>query len=228
MIGPQIPPHLLNRHDDDDDDDEQQGPPPIGPQIPLTADDDDDDDKGGPRSIGPQIPLTTTTTTDDDDDDQGPPPPSTSKRILGPSLPPTAPTDAHHPHYDDNSDSDDDSDIGPKPLPSHFSSYTSDGVREFLEREDRRRQLAEDAAKPQTLKRQEWMLAPPSSSGVLGCTSPLPLPLLLTTITQPLTAPSPRHQTKATPLCPHIHPQSAGRRHALDRDPRRAPTAARG
>ena len=169
MIGPQIPPHLLNRHDDDDDEQgPPSGPPPIGPQIPLTA--DDSDDKEGPRPIGPQVPLIT-------DDDQGPPPPSTSKRILGPSLPPatsgrpTASTDEHHP--DDDSESDDD-DIGPKPLPSHFSSYASDGVREFLERENRRRQLAEDAAKPQTLQRQEWMLAPPSSSGVLGCTSPPP------------------------------------------------------
>lgn len=100
-------------------------------------------------------------------------------RVLGPSLP-----SAVQGSYDDS----DDDDVGPMPLPAHLNQQQEkSAVEEFLEKEKRRKQALEvrdhqvsanfwlipfqDAAKPKALKREEWMLVPPSKSDLLGCTS---------------------------------------------------------
>ncbi|KZP26086.1 hypothetical protein FIBSPDRAFT_679698, partial [Athelia psychrophila] len=97
----------------------------------------------------------------DDDDDYGPSlPPDiiaarapAPTRVIGPSFPP---------------DSDSGSDVGPQPLPAGMSFAESDGVSEFMEREERRRAQIAEAAKPQKLQRDEWMLVPPSAGDVLS------------------------------------------------------------
>ncbi|KAH9487320.1 GPALPP motifs-containing protein 1 [Psilocybe cubensis] len=182
-IGPEIPPHLLkqSKRDDKDENEDDDGPQlpnasssSIGPQIPahlLNSSSkiqviDDDDDDFGPQptsspSIGPTMPTVTSKPV------AGPsiPPPS-SARTIGPSLPTYAPTYDPNSAYD-NEDSDDD-DIGPKPLPAGMQHRQSDAVQEFLEREEKRRKAAEEAAKPKAVKRDEWMLVPPTSQGLLG------------------------------------------------------------
>jgi len=86
-------------------------------------------------------------------------------RVLGPSLP-----SALQNSYDDS----DDEDVGPMPLPAHLSSRQQEksAVDEFLEKEKRRQKALEDAAKPKPLKREEWMLVPPSKSDLLGSIDP--------------------------------------------------------
>ncbi|TFK47984.1 hypothetical protein OE88DRAFT_1611754, partial [Heliocybe sulcata] len=86
------------------------------------------------------------------------------KRVIGPSFPP--------PRYEDEEE---DEDIGPAPLPAHAGPVVEDGVREFLEREERRRKAEEEASKPKALQREEWMLVPPSSQGLLGSLDPAKL-----------------------------------------------------
>ncbi|KAF8816919.1 hypothetical protein BYT27DRAFT_7247809 [Phlegmacium glaucopus] len=196
FIGPALPSHLLNHkkpsetgpqipaqqqstfniYDDDDD-----GPKPatvtIGPSIPpefskapqSRIDDDDDDDdgpdlpphlrKGHQEEAGPSIPI---------------PGPSTGKRQVGPTFPSYAPTYDPTTYHDDEDDEDDD-DFGPKPLPAGMQHQQTDAVKEFIEREEKRRKLAEDAAKPKSLQRDEWMLVPPSSSSLLGNLDPTKL-----------------------------------------------------
>jgi len=56
----------------------------------------------------------------------------------------------------------------PLPPGTAESDGVSEGVREFLEKEERRRKEVEEAAKPKQPKRDEWMLVPPSSSDLLG------------------------------------------------------------
>jgi len=45
-------------------------------------------------------------------------------------------------------------------------------VEEFLEREERRRKLQEEASKPKKLQREEWMLVPPKSGDLLASLDP--------------------------------------------------------
>ena len=151
-IGPQIPEHLLKGKNgtveivSDDEDEFGPAPPPdenasIGPQAP-------------PRLISQKPSIDTGIEEDEEEDSYGPalPPdfgaaqagPSSPKpilkappkRILGPSFP--APGE----FYDD-----DDDDFGPKPLPSASNSQNGDGlsegVREFIEKEERRRKELE-------------------------------------------------------------------------------------
>jgi len=93
-------------------------------------------------------------------------------RQIGPSFPTYAPT--YNPDtYDD--DDDDDDDYGPKPLPAGMSHEEPDAVKRFIEREQKQRQLAEEASKPKAAKRDEWMLVPPTSSGLLGSLDPTKL-----------------------------------------------------
>jgi hypothetical protein len=100
--------------------------------------------------------------------------PSTSpvRRPVGPTFP------NPNPKLDDDSDDEEEEDIGPKPLPtaSSHASKAGDGVWEFMEKEERRRKLVEEAAKPKKLQRDEWMLVPPTSGDLLSCASPLPSP----------------------------------------------------
>jgi hypothetical protein len=75
---------------------------------------------------------------------------------------------SHHSQYYPDEDSDDD-DVGPKPLPSGLQPmHEKDAVTEFMEREERRRKNEEIAKEPKALKREEWMLVPPSASDLLG------------------------------------------------------------
>ncbi|KAF5356095.1 hypothetical protein D9756_004384 [Leucocoprinus leucothites] len=207
MIGPDIPPHLLqNVNADTASGDEGEGPgPSIGPQIPdgVTGTSRPPEES---NHIGPQIPPALLQESkqeksgeeeeeEEEEDDYGPalPPellvqrsnPSTSKpkspshelsttsstlapasgslrRTMGPSFP------SHPSHYYQEDDSDDD-DFGPKPLPSGLQAmHEKDAVAEFMEREERRRKNEEKAKEPKALKREEWMLVPPSASDLLG------------------------------------------------------------
>ncbi|KAF9481238.1 hypothetical protein BDN70DRAFT_876550 [Pholiota conissans] len=178
-IGPQIPTHLLSAtskesktqvFDDDDFVPRPTAGPSIGPSIgpsmpphlqkpaprPRTAE---------PRPIaGPSMPPPSTTSSSR----------SSGKRNIGPTMPSYVPTYEPNSGYGDESDSDDD-DVGPKPLPAGMVHVEADPVKEFMEREEKRRKLAEEAAKPKTAKRDEWMLVPPTSSSLLGNLDPTKL-----------------------------------------------------
>ncbi|KAG5652834.1 hypothetical protein H0H81_003458 [Sphagnurus paluster] len=175
-IGPELPPHLLQHSEEKE---ETQETPAVGPHIPpsllsqnnATIDEDDDEDDYVPqlppdmlanRAAGPSKPS------------PGSPTISENKRVVGPSMPSYPPTydPRYHSAYDDD---DDDDDFGPKPLPAGVKHAEKDAVQEFMEREERRRKDAEEAAKPKALKRDEWMLVPPSSSDLLGNLDPTKL-----------------------------------------------------
>jgi hypothetical protein len=81
--------------------------------------------------IGPEIParLETKRAQSEKSDSE-----SEDKPVVGPVLL------SHLEEDDDDGDSEDE--IGPKPLPSGTSYDPHDGVREFIEREERRQQLA--------------------------------------------------------------------------------------
>ncbi|KAJ7052917.1 hypothetical protein C8F01DRAFT_1065380 [Mycena amicta] len=121
-----------------------------GPQLPVEEVDDDDDDD----DYGPALPP---------DMLAGPskPPPA---QVKGPSMP-TRPT-----HQDDSDD-----DIGPQPLRSGAVREERDAVAEFMAKEERRRKQVEEAAQPKAAKRDEWMLVPPTSTGLLGTLDPAKL-----------------------------------------------------
>lgn len=160
-IGPQIPAHILQSIRNDASSDEDDGPQPaptpsasasIGPQMPpsvssgskLQVIDDDDDENPGPSpapgpsrataqkppsSARPQRPAA------------GPSMPP-GHRAIGPTLPNYAPT--YDPSFDGNdSDDDSDDDFGPKPLPAGMQHEQTDAVKEFIEREEKRRKAAE-------------------------------------------------------------------------------------
>jgi len=68
---------------------------------------------------------------------------------------------------------DDDVDVGPSPMPASASGTSEgDGVKAFLEAEERRRKGLQGPSGPQVLKREEWMLAPPSASDLLVSLDP--------------------------------------------------------
>ncbi|PFH48283.1 hypothetical protein AMATHDRAFT_130164, partial [Amanita thiersii Skay4041] len=96
------------------------------------------------------------------------PGPSTSRRHIGPALPPQL-SGAYY-EYDD-----DDDDIGPKPLPSGLQHEKDDAVKRFMEVEEKRLkniEVGSSSAKPKVLQRDEWMLKPPSSSDLLVSLDP--------------------------------------------------------
>ncbi|KAG2030772.1 hypothetical protein BDR03DRAFT_1016770 [Suillus americanus] len=141
-IGPQIPAHLLPTVVPADDSDEDDD---YTPALPP--------DLAASRTAGPSLPSKSESNT---------PPPK--RQYVGPSLPRSqAP-------YDDDSDSD----VGPQPLPATYASRIKgqSGVEEFLEREERRRKLQEEASKPKKLQREEWMLVPPKSGDLLASLDP--------------------------------------------------------
>ncbi|KAK7467472.1 hypothetical protein VKT23_004525 [Stygiomarasmius scandens] len=169
-IGPELPPHLAHLQKSDSGDEEQVEQTnsvtvTAGPHIPpelaqAEAEVEDDEDDYAP-ALPPDMLVSRTS---------GPSPstmagPSTNKRVLGPALP-------HSNSRFDPEDSDDD-DIGPMPLPAGAEMPKEvDGVKQFLEKEENRRKQVEEAAKPKALKRDEWMLVPPSSSDLLGTLDP--------------------------------------------------------
>ncbi|KAJ8703356.1 hypothetical protein PTI98_001983 [Pleurotus ostreatus] len=124
--------------------------PSIGPEIPahLLRNTTPGDEQQGEPSIGPKIPHALTTAPDDDDDDDDYTP-------LPPDLVASRSSD--------------------KPLPAGIKYREQDAVAQFIEKEEARRKNAEEAAKPKTLKRDEWMLVPPSSSDLLGNLDPTKL-----------------------------------------------------
>jgi len=201
MIGPDIPAGLLSTNRSVSSEDEEEGPAPppttgpsVGPSIPThllsgtvdrstTPEDEDVEAEGPPRpTIGPSIPSIVPAQPsgpafpqdeedEEEEDDYTPALPpkllasrSASKRVHGPSFPPSA--------AQGFGGEDSDEDVGPMPLPAGFSLPETDAVSEFLEKEERRRKHVEDAEKPKALKRDEWMLAPPSSSDLLSKIDP--------------------------------------------------------
>jgi hypothetical protein len=145
--GPQIPPELLNNRGvgrgDSEDDGGDVGPKPDLENAPTTA---------GPTVFGPQIPtalLTRRSSRDDEGRDEDVHPPSYSPLpppAAGPSKTPTRPSigPSYPPTFNDDESDDSDDDIGPKPLPTGgMPSRETDGVREFMEKEERWRKLIE-------------------------------------------------------------------------------------
>jgi hypothetical protein len=125
MIGPSIPAHLSKQRDDKDEP-EPSTSNPIGPELPPSASRENDDDDDGDDAWAPALPP-----------DLEP----ASTRVIGPSIP----TRNFPPsHLQEQYDSDDD-DYGPMPLPaSSRAAYDADsGVREFIEREERRKKELE-------------------------------------------------------------------------------------
>lgn len=132
-IGPELPPHLQaprNRVAEEDDS-VFSGPSVAGPQIPpefLKAqhveDEDEDEDDYAP-SLPPDLAASR---------NAAPVVYAPAKPVKGPSLPSS---------YYPNDDSDDD--VGPRPLPPSAQGSQSevDGVKQFLEKEERRRQQIE-------------------------------------------------------------------------------------
>ncbi|KAF8760797.1 hypothetical protein RHS01_00274 [Rhizoctonia solani] len=177
MIGPAIPAHILKGTKSTEDSEEETGPmPAAGPSSPPKS--------TTPPAVtiaGPAIPehllkrpetIQQNQGDDEDEDDDAfmpalpPDIAGTSKptpRQIGPTLPSRPPPD----------DSESDDDYGPMPLPAGLSSNDdNDGVREFIEREKRRQENIEacrgEAKKPKALKRDDWMLAPPTSSDLFS------------------------------------------------------------
>ncbi|KAK0384057.1 hypothetical protein NLU13_8146 [Sarocladium strictum] len=161
-IGPQLPPSLSKRKRGDEDD---SAPDPSSPrpkqarpnseEIDLSSSDDDD---FGPRSApaprsaapvaGPTLPSNTDEInidgSDSDESDTGPAPP--------PSIGPTRPSAAAAVPKDDDSDSDSD-DYGPA-LPS-----SKPKIGPSLPPS-----ATDTSSGPQAPQRDDWMLAPPTSS----------------------------------------------------------------
>ncbi|EEB88867.1 hypothetical protein MPER_13112 [Moniliophthora perniciosa FA553] len=145
-IGPQLPPHLQNLNNNSDDSDLGEEEPTVaGPRIPPQL------LKARSESAGPAAPPPAPQDEEDDDDDYTPalPPDLAASRSSGPEAGPSnanrkvqGPTlPSSNPGYDDD-DSDDD--VGPVPLPpGHERSAEMDGVRQFLEQEEKRRKNIE-------------------------------------------------------------------------------------
>ncbi|TFK38739.1 hypothetical protein BDQ12DRAFT_651055 [Crucibulum laeve] len=195
-------PHSTSGDENDDQGPQPHVPILAGPQIPSNIETSfKNKNELAPVTAGPQIPMgllkksTPVDDEDDDSDDYAPalPPdlvaaqsapagpsrpspsaagPSTGKRQVGPSFPTYAPTYNADSYY---SDDDSDDDVGPKPLPAGMQHEEPDAVKEFIAREERRRKELEEASKPKALKRDEWMLVPPSSSDLLGKLDPTKL-----------------------------------------------------
>ncbi|CAG7852367.1 SubName: Full=Uncharacterized protein {ECO:0000313/EMBL:CCA68599.1} [Serendipita indica DSM 11827] len=132
----------------------------IGPALPPHLRRNSDDAEKGDNQ----------TNTHADSDDDG---------AYGPALPPSLARQRQIEPVKEqkstvNPDSDDDSDIVGPQLPSASGSKEDpdEGVREFLAREQRRKALAEEEKKPKQPKREEWMLAPPTSSEALQSLDP--------------------------------------------------------
>lgn len=94
------------------------------------------------------------------------PPPPPPRRVLGPAFPSARPTHDVGP----DADSDSDADVGPQPLVATTTTREErSGVKEFLEREARRRKNVQEAQQPKKLVREAWMLVPPKAGDLLGC-----------------------------------------------------------
>ncbi|KAH9883675.1 hypothetical protein F4778DRAFT_621261 [Xylariomycetidae sp. FL2044] len=146
-------------------------PPSNKEEIPLDGEEEEDDDntiwptapspapKPHLRSpIGPSLPPAVGTSEipledEDDDSDVGPAPPE-PKRVHGPALPPAALSE-RPPTSPNASDSDSDDDYGPA-LPTSSSHITRQAQAQELAAQE----AAQQSSAP---KRDDWMLAPPTS-----------------------------------------------------------------
>ncbi|KAA1468356.1 hypothetical protein DENSPDRAFT_869636 [Dentipellis sp. KUC8613] len=167
-IGPSIPAHLLS------------GTPPkspsppaqIGPAMPAPGPSPSAALRAAPPAPVP-VPPRYEEEEEEEEDDYAPmlPPDlaaaraGPSRRILGP---------ARGPQREEEEESEEE-EVGPAPLPAGYAAPAHDAVREFMEREEQRRKAVEEAAKPKTLQRDEWMLKPPSSTDLLGTLDPTKL-----------------------------------------------------
>jgi hypothetical protein len=132
--------------------------PTIGPEFPAHLLRVGEEDHATGSVVGPQIPqrLLNLAQDDEEEDDYIPalPPDMVATRFAGPSAskpstskpvgvsmpPPGRSYDSRH-FSDDDDDSDDD--VGPKPLPSGVKHAETDAVREFMEKEEKRRKELE-------------------------------------------------------------------------------------
>lgn len=158
-IGPQLPPHLQHLASNNGDDDSDEEAATSGPQLPpghgaSKVEDEQEDEKESvgpqPTVIGPSIPshLMKSTTPPPPSHSrvsqpQGPDAGSSSKRVVGPTLPSYGPTYNASTFNNIEDDDDSDEDVGPKPLPSGMRHEESDAVKEFLDREERMRKARE-------------------------------------------------------------------------------------
>ncbi|KAK0631967.1 hypothetical protein B0T14DRAFT_502854 [Immersiella caudata] len=144
-IGPSLPPDFARQQKS------SPGPatsgPQIGPTLPSAASNTDEiplDAYFDSDSTGPAPPAKA---------GPAPPPPApTVKRVLGPAPPPA--DLSQRPTTDPDSDSDSDDDWGPA-LPSATATRSSASLP----------QPAQRPAEPVAPKRDDWMVAPPTSSG---------------------------------------------------------------
>jgi hypothetical protein len=149
-IGPELPPHLVNRSKNYISSEAEDEASVVGPPHLVAG------PSKCPSHPPPQAENETNEEESDSDDDYGPalPPdllaarskltPSTT--TIGPSLPPAYTESQNHDRrrYGDDADEDDsDDDVGPMPLPAGISFEEEDGVREFMEREETRRKEIE-------------------------------------------------------------------------------------
>jgi hypothetical protein len=125
MIGPSVPAHLLKRRDDEDEMPEPSTSKSIGPQLPPSASQDDQEEEEDEDAWAPALPP-----------DLEPAP----VRVIGPSMPASIPLSSPAQKQYDFDD-----DYGPMPLPvgSRASDDAGSGVREFIEREERRKKEIE-------------------------------------------------------------------------------------
>lgn len=133
-IGPALPAHLLNQSAGPSNDGNESDEEPVvaGPQNPTATvqkpplDDDSDDDDYAP-ALPPDMIA------------------SSSKKVVGPTMPPSySATYDSRVQYHNPDDSDDD--VGPKPLPAGVGFAERDAVKEFMAKEEKRRREVEVSA----------------------------------------------------------------------------------
>lgn len=151
MIGPSIPGHLSSKHSTtpDDDDEIEAGPsaPVIGPAIPQNLPPPQHQPTGGNEQeeeeeeddYTPALPPDLVAARSSHSTVTPPTNTTKSKAVVGPTFPPRSKQNRHT--REEEEDSDDD--YGPQPLPAGVVLEENEGVREFLEKEERRRKQIE-------------------------------------------------------------------------------------
>ncbi|KAH9177082.1 hypothetical protein EDB89DRAFT_1614721 [Lactarius sanguifluus] len=157
-IGPQLPAHSPSS------DSVAQRPPQTdlrssgAPVLRYEEEEEEDEDSYTPE-LPPELAAARASTS------------APSRRTLGPARGPLR-------REEEEEESEDD--VGPLPPPPPHAgagppNAHEDAVAEFIQKEAQRRQAVEEAARPKTLQRPEWMLVPPSSSDLLSTLDPTKL-----------------------------------------------------
>ena len=137
MIGPTVPDRLLSNRSTPPDDEEAGPSAPInGPAIPQSLGQAQEEEEEEEDDYAPALPPELAAARSSQMTTLDPP---KSKPIAGPSLPPSSTHSRHQ--IEDDEESDDD--YGPQPLPEGVILDENEGVREFLEKEERRRKQIE-------------------------------------------------------------------------------------